>query len=298
MKVLIIGADGFIGSNLADALKKNHEVLRCGREFGEGKEGYWLDLLEKDSITKVLKSSKPDIIINAAGVVENNELAEMNVTFTTNLLESVLDSGIKPSKIIILGSAAEYGVVTTHELPVSEATPLRATNLYGQSKVREEHVALEFRQKHGLPVVIARIFNPIGTGMHDKFLVSRVLKQISEVKRSERTEIEITRLDAQRDYIVISDLTAGIKAIIEGEPKESTYNIGSGRAVTNGDLVNLIIGATSPNQVIPVVQTQDEPEPLFAIQADITRMKRDFNWVPVKKIEETIKEIIDASTQD
>lgn len=293
MKILVIGAAGFVGNNVAQGLEDRHEVYRASRK-PETKDNIYIDLLKPETILAALQNVQPDVIIQCAGIVENIEAASENPVFTGNLLDQVVALGTKP-KIIISGSAAEYGLVDPEHIPVSEDTPLKATSIYGLSKIEETKLALKARAEHGLTVVVARIFNPIGVGMQPKFLTSRIMQQIKEIKSGERQAIEVSRLDSKRDYIDVHDLAAAFRALVEGTPEQEAYNIGSGKATTNGELIDLFLaGAELPAQP-NIVETMEQPEPLVATQADITRLQQEFGWSPSVTLEVTVKEIVDAA---
>jgi GDP-4-dehydro-6-deoxy-D-mannose reductase len=295
VKILIIGSSGFVGSNVKRVLATSYEVVGASRSGGNVAGDCEIDLLDKSSITTVINKTKPNVIINCAGVVDNSDLAAQNPIFTSNLLTAVINSKINIDRIIISGSAAEYGLVNADNIPVNEEAPLNATAGYGISKLKESQIALEFAKKYRLPIVIARIFNPIGVGMHTRFLIPKLIQQIVEIQEGKRDNIEVSRLDSRRDYVNINDVATALKAIIEHDPQESVYNIGSGKSTSNGELVELILKNSKLTSRPKIIETQAEPEPLVAIQADITKITSEFGWKPENTIEQTVKEIIHAS---
>lgn len=294
MKVLVIGANGFIGSSVADAMSEEHEVFRAARQT-DVNNSLHIDLLDRSSIAELLGQINPDVIINNAGVVENSEKAMQNVTFTQNLLETAAESGLTFKKIIISGSAAVYGLVAPDNIPVSEDAPLNANAGYGLSKLQEEKIALEIGAKHNLPVVVVRIFNPIGAGMHERFLVPKIISQVQEFQAGTKDSIEVSRLDSKRDYINVKDVASAIKTLVENDCQENIYNAGSGNATSNGDLIELVLRNTSLQTRPKIIETSSDPEALVAIQADASRLKDEFGWSPAHAIEDTVKEIIDAT---
>lgn len=154
---------------------------------------------------------------------------------------------------------------------------------------------MELGQKYGIPVIVTRIFNPIGKGMHERFLIPQIVNQVADYKTGKRTNLEVSRLDSKRDYIAVDDVADAIKVLIEGTPKASIYNIGSGHATSNKELIDVVIHEVGLETIPDVVQTSDKPEQLVAIQADIRRIADEFHWQPKRPIEEVIKEIVDAT---
>jgi GDP-4-dehydro-6-deoxy-D-mannose reductase len=295
MKILVLGANGFIGKAVVAALSSSHEVFSASREPNQGPHHLDVDLLSKESISKALGQVRPDVIINCAGVVENNSAAEKNIEFTKNLLDEVVRLRLLPKAIVICGSAAEYGVTDRADIPVKETAPLNASNDYGVSKREESRIALDYGEKFNLKVIVLRIFNPIGTGMHPKFLIPGIARQVADIERGEKKELEVSRLDSERDYIDVADVAAAIKLIIEGHPKHRVYNIGSGVSTSNEQLIDLALKYSSLKEKPPITETFKEPEPIYAKQADINRIKKEFNWEPASIIEETVKEAMNDS---
>ena len=291
MKILIFGASGFIGKAIRKNLSVDHEVIAAVRSQTPIADEVTVDLLDKKAVTNVIAGVQPDVIINSSGIVDPTADTMQNVEFTRNILEAVLSSGAQVSRIIISGSAGEYGRIEEGELPVNEDTPLRADAGYGLAKKLEEQAALEYREK-GLDVVIARIFNPIGVNMAEKFFVSRIKKQIKEYLAGERTSLEISRKDSSRDYIAVEDIAAAIRVLVEGNPIHSTYNIGSGVPMSNGELLQLMLNSSKIGNDPVIVETAIEPEPLIANQADIMRLQQEFNWKPQHNIADIVEEIM------
>lgn len=293
MKILVIGANGFVGRNVVKELAVGHQVITAAKDGAD----ITVDLLDKSSIKQMLSKAKAEAIINCAGVVGGDQDVNLNVTFTQNLLQQIVDDKIALNRIIISGSAAVYGLVDPENIPVPETAPLNANAGYGLSKLQEEQTALRFRHKYKLPVTVARIFNPIGIGMHPRFLIPGILRQITEIEDNKRQAIEISRLDSKRDYIDIRDVAIAIRRLAEAEPAEAVYNIGSGVSTSNGELIDLLLKARRIGRKPQIVETADAVESLVAILADISRLKHEFSWKPIHPLAETIKELVDAARQ-
>lgn len=294
MKILVVGANGFIGRQVSVLLQKEHKVYRAVRNASSDNEVV-VDLLDEKTVLAALKNIRPNIVINCAGVVENSEKAKMNVIFTQHLLDAVVKSGLNLNKIIICGSAAEYGIVEKHDISVAENHSLKPNTEYGINKMKESQCALEFRRKFKLPVVVARIFNPIGLGMHERMIIPGILRQAEAIKNGKADTIEVSRLDSRRDYINVKDVATAIKAIVEKTTNYEVYNVGSGVSTSNMQLIQLALKNYDLPKTPKLSETMSEPEPPFATKADISRIKTDLSWQPQCTIEESIKEVFSAA---
>ena len=292
MKILVFGSNGFIGRTVVKTLTPEYEVYKGDRSSDGGANSFVVDLLDQASIISILDSVKPEVIINCAGTVENTEKAlSINPIITLNILQSVQLKHLSVKKIIICGSAGEYGIVE-NEGPVSEETPLMGTSFYARSKVLESSAALAFAGTTNLPVIVARIFNPIGVGMHPRFLLPNLIGQVREIKSGKRKTVELSRLDAKRDYINVLDIAEAIKLLIESDNTSGVYNVGSGQPITNQQLLNGIFEQQGvPEDKYTLSETCSSPEPNYAVDADISKITKEVGWVPKYDIQTTIKQI-------
>ena len=131
--------------------------------------------------------------------------------------------------------------------------------------------------------------------MHSKFIIPGIMRQIVEIQEGKKNVIEVSRLDSRRDYIDVADIADAIKVLVENEPKRGVYNVGSGKSTSNAELINMIVKNSGLKSTPTIMETFPEPEPNYATQADISRMKNEFGWHPQRIIEETIKEVINAA---
>jgi GDP-4-dehydro-6-deoxy-D-mannose reductase len=271
-------------------LSQNHKVISISRSAPE--DDYNVDLTDSRAVEEVLNKARPDALISCAGVVDNTEKAQLNVTFTRNLLEGVINNCPDIGKVIIMGSAAEYGIVDPSLLPINEDAPRNPVSVYGKYKVEEVDLALRYRAE-GLPLAVARIFNPVGAGMAQRMLIPGILRQIEEIRAGRAGTLQISRLDARRDYIDVADMASAIEKLIDSTLSYDVYNIGSGKTTTNSELVELIVRFSGLTRKPRIIETMAQPEPLYACQADISRM-RELGWTPEHPIEEVIREIMYA----
>ena len=298
MKILVLGADGFVGRAVVQVLALDHTVY-CGvRDKTDTKKRlYNVDLLNQKSIESALTTIKPEVVVNCAGVVENSEKALQNVTFTTNLLQALVAVGQTQTKVIVSGSAAEYGVVRRQDLPVAETVALNANTLYGNSKKKETSFALNYAKKHSLKVIIARIFNPIGPTMPGRLLIPSLLRQIRAIQTSKADHIEVSSASVKRDYIDIRDVAAAVKVLVENDSKETVYNIGAGKSTSTKKLVTLLCKCSQLTHQPNILETSEVQEPLVAIQASTARLSSEFGWSTQYTLEDSIKEIVDHATE-
>ena len=297
MKTLVIGAEGFIGRTVCRVMSHDGDVTVGARtpEHSSGRSQY-VDLLQPSSIAAALAKVRPDVVINCAGILTAAG-SPTNTAMTGNLLQEVLKSGMDVRSVVICGSAAAYGPVRPGDLPVRESNPLAAFSAYGLDKVREESLGRLYRYSFGIPVVTARIFNPIGAGMPTRQFLPSMCRQIQQWKAGRREHLDVTRLDAARDYLSATDVARALSALAYGQPRESAYNIGSGRRTSNGELLKRVFTLAGLPGTPPVNQTSSSPELPLASQADTTAITTEFGWTPQVALDDSILEVLDETVR-
>lgn len=263
--------------------------------MGRGKSQY-IDLLQPSSIAAALANVQPDVIINCAGVMAAAGSAS-NTAMTGNLLQEVLESGLDVRSVVISGSASVYGSVDPEDLPVHESNQLGAVSVYGRDKVREECLGRLYRYSFGIPVVAARIFNPIGVGMQSRQLLPTICRQLQQWKAGRREHLEVTRLDAARDYLSASDVARGLAALAYGQPQEFAYNIGSGKETSNAALLQRVFMLAGLDDVPRVYQSSLLPELPLASQADTNSINSEFGWTTAVALDDSILEVLDETVR-
>lgn len=299
MNILVIGADGFIGRHVYDGLKDAHDVV-AGISPSNTSDTYSastrVNLMDKSAVSALLTRVHPEVVIDCAGIVDPNAKPEDNTTLTKNVFEALSGCTDLPRRIVLMGSAASYGFLrSADEIPVSEVTPLRAESGYALSKRLEEEYVTEYAKTSNFEIVVARLFNPIGKGMKSRFLIPSIIHQLENAEPNKQVVLEISRLDSERDYIDVRDVALAIKSLAEAATlRHLVYNVGSGRATSNEELITTVVDTVGyRRELIAVNQTAPAPEKLVASCADIRRITEDTGWAPRITLKEAIKEIVD-----
>lgn len=213
-RVLVTGASGFLGRHvLADLAVRGFEAMALGRSLPIGlalKQFFPIaDVGDASTIRQAVTQARPDVILHLAGSPDAGgieELYRINVLFGWHLLAAARTIEPYPT-VLFAGSAAEYGPVAAAALPVSEDFPCRPNTPYGITKLAQTFHGLTASQA-GMPVVIARLFNPIGAGMPKHLALGSFAEQI--IRMGPPGGCLLTGdLDVERDFIAASD-AAGV----------------------------------------------------------------------------------------
>ena len=150
----------------------------------------------------------------------------INAEGTLNVLSACGAAGV--DRVLVVGSADEYGAVRPEDLPLTEDAPLRPLTPYGASKVAAEYLALQAFLGERLPVIRVRAFNHTGPTQPDRFMIPGLARRIAAAERDGRKEIPVGSLEPVRDYTNVADVVVAYRLLVErGEPGE-VYNVCSG----------------------------------------------------------------------
>ncbi len=308
-KVLITGVTGFTGSNLAKYLSNlGLEVYGlCLSQVQSGDEEYlnavvetfYTDIRDKDSVGKVIQEIKPDFLFHLAGLVSSNDLDELldiNVLGTRNVLDATSPLN---TRVLIPGSAAEYGLVPEDRLPVSEVTPLRPINSYGISKAAQTLLAYQYYLKNGCPVYISRTFNITGPGGSPNLVCSTIAKQIIDIKRGAvKPIIHIGNIDTKRDFLDVRDVVRAYWSIVrEGRPGE-IYNVCSGRAYSISEIIQILLKISRVECSIEQDHTRVRTIDIPIQVGDNKKIREETGWHLEIKLEDSMRDLLDYYRQE
>ena len=182
MKVVIVGAAGFVGKYLTRELEAaGHSVVTA--DLPE------VNLQNAPQVESLIEGAKPDAIVNLAAISSVGaswkcpaDTISVNVNGTLNLLEAIRKHA-PHAKTLLIGSAEEYAIPEGNKA-LKETDPLEASNPYGISKIAQENFAQLYRKKYGMQIVCTRSFNHTGVGQTTTFALPSFVKQVAEIDKS------------------------------------------------------------------------------------------------------------------
>lgn len=237
--VLVTGGDGAFGKLVTIQLRsRGYDVICASRRASADAAFCQLDVTDAASVSNVIRSVKPSIIVHLAAtfVSDYDEAYATNVAAARNILRAVQEAG-QQIRVLLAGSAAEYGLISSDENPVKVGQILRPVSIYGLTKSWQTNYGLMCAHQ-GLDVVVARIFNLDGVGLSDRLFVGRINRQIEEVLSGDRDRIEVGSLSAVRDYLPMNEAAVQLVAIAERGNSGEIYHVASGQPIKMRDFLN------------------------------------------------------------
>jgi GDP-4-dehydro-6-deoxy-D-mannose reductase len=309
MKALVTGGTGFAGSHLADhLLEENHEVLLLAHPGGSTRSAEHLrgraqfaeaDLDDFEGLYSVLARFRPQRIYHLAAfssVVESKHdprrCYRVNLNGTLNLLEAWRTLGFE-SRALLVSSSNVYGVAPGNEAPLRETSPLRPENPYAGSKIAAEFLALQFGLSYGLPVIRVRPFQHTGSRQSTAYVCSGLARQVAEIVQGPRPPVvEVGDPLVSRDFSDVRDIVRGYTLLLErGRPGE-VYQLCSGKAVSVGTIIELLIAKAQRPIEIRIDSTKARPGESPVLWGDPAKARAEVGWVPRYSLEQTLHEIL------
>ena len=307
-KALIIGAAGFVGGYLSEELLKNgYEVYLTKLEFEKIEKSaatvYDMDVTSVAETDAVIADIKPDVVFHLAAQSsvklswEKPHLTlNVNIIGALNVLEACrrLTEIGKKTKVLLIGSAEEYGKVTPEQCPIKEELQCAPKNLYALSKLTQNGLGKIYSESFGMDIITVRAFNHTGPKQAPAFVLADFCKQVAEIEAGERDAvISVGNLEAMRDFTDVRDIVKAYLLLAEKGRSGQTYNVGRGEAVKISALLEMLLKQAK----CPIEVRRDEnrmrPSDVPLHVADTTKIRNDTGWCPTVSLEETVKDTLD-----
>ena len=295
-RLLVLGSEGFIGKKFIEFQKSldfPHKNLFMVDIREIKKQNYFkCNASNYENLNKIIQKIVPDEIYNFSGSFSNVfEIDYMNnVMVSKNIFDSLIQNKQTDCKVLINGSAAEYGFIKESSSPVKEDSSLNPVSFYGLSKVYQTFLAKTYFLRDNVNVFVTRPFNIIGYGISNKLFIGRLISEI-EQNITSRKKIILGNLDSERDYIDIDDLLKAYKLIMERGTPGEVYNIGSGKSIKMLDLLRIFLEVF--NIDFKDVELSKDFVSRFNIPkivCDISKLK-ELNWHPAISLKESVRKI-------
>ncbi|MFQ5747409.1 MAG: GDP-mannose 4,6-dehydratase [Gemmatimonadota bacterium] len=314
MKVLVTGADGFVGEHLvANLLEAGYEVCastlnlpptRSTLEPAQMASVDWkaADVRDHDALYRLVAALQPDQIYHLAGFSsgalarEQAALAlEVNAGGTVNLCEAVLaakeDFPDFDPRILVMGSGDAYGDAARSDRPLTEDMHLRPVSPYGLSKACEEIAAHTYRRARSLRILVVRGFNLVGVGQQRPFVVPEFCEQVACIAAGRKEPVvHVGNLDVERDFTDVRDGVEAFRLLMELERPDAAYNVASGRAIPIRTILEWIIDEAGIAVEVQVDPARVREEEVSRITGCADRLREQTGWEPRRSIEAAVRE--------
>lgn len=296
-KVLVTGADGFIGSHLVEELIRQGYSVKAFVLYNSFNSWGWLDRSPKNIVDNlevfagdirdaygVKEAMKGcDTVLHLAALIaipysyhSPATYVDTNITGTLNVIQAAKELEI--TKVVHTSTSEVYG--TAQFVPITEDHPLQGQSPYSASKIGADQIAMSFYYSFATPVAIIRPFNTYGPRQSARAVIPTVITQIANGHR----KIKLGALHPTRDFNYVKDTVQGFIKIAESEKSVGeVINIGSNFEISIGETVKLIAEAMGVEIEIETDEVRLRPEKseVNRLWADNTKAKKLVGWEPM-----------------
>lgn len=308
-KVLVTGADGFIGSFLTEALVELGCDVRAFTCYNSFNSWGWLDHIPQETLSKIeifpgdirdprgveTAVQDRDVVFHLAALIaipfsyhSPDSYVDTNIKGTLNVLQAAKKWGVE--KVLSTSTSEVYG--TAQYAPIDEKHPHQGQSPYSATKIAADRLAESFYRSFDLPVVIVRPFNTFGPRQSARAIIPTIITQLL----SGITEIRLGNITPQRDFNYVQDVVKGFIAIAEADKVlGEEINIATGQSISVKDLAHLLIEMTGSGAKLAIDPARVRPnksevENLLGCNQKIRRLT---GWRPVYDLKAGLKETIE-----
>jgi GDP-4-dehydro-6-deoxy-D-mannose reductase len=309
LKALITGVDGFVGGHLAHHLLAQGGFEVFGTTFGpttgydalaaSGVVLHQVDLTDASAVQRLFKEIQPDQVYHLAAqsfvpasyenpwaTLQNNIHAQLNVLHT--IAESSLTS-----RVLVVGSAEEYGPASPDAIPINEQRPLRPTSPYSVSKVTQDMLGLQYFLSHNVAAIRVRPFNHTGPGQSPQFVVPAFASQIAEIETGRKPPVILVgNLEARRDISDVRDVVQAYEMLLSSGTPGEVYNIGRGVAHSIQEILDTLLRLSSQKIEVQSDPLRYRPIDSPLVVCDSSKVRAATGWTPRYSIEKTIADVL------
>jgi len=303
-KILVTGADGFIGSHLTEMLALSGASIKALSHYNSFNYWGWLENIDDDNIEIISGDIRDahfcknitkniDIVFHLAALiaipysyVAPDSYVDTNIRGTLNICQAALENGCE--RIIHTSTSEVYG--SAQYVPIDEKHPLQPQSPYSASKIGADSMAISFYNSFGLPVTIARPFNTYGPRQSARAIIPTIITQIA----AKQKEIRLGDLTPTRDLTYVTDTCKGFISLLTDKTIGETINIGSNSEIAMQDLLNLIKKLMNSNVQFITDKQRIRPQKseVKRLVCNNSKLISLTNFQPAYSLEEGLKETI------
>ncbi len=309
MKVLITGADGFIGSHLTEALINSGNDVTAFVCYNSFNSNGWLDTLSNDIKKKIFffpgdirdpngvrEAMKGiDVVFHLAALIaipfsyhSPDSYIDTNVKGTLNIIQAARDNNVK--RVLVTSTSEVYG--TAQFVPITELHPKQPQSPYSASKIGADAIADSFYRSFDLPVTIVRPFNTFGPRQSARAVIPTIISQLLNGAQ----EIKLGDITPTRDLLFVKDTVNGFLEIAQcDELIGHEVNIATQSEISVGDLAQQLINQINPSAKIitDTIRLRPEKSEVFRLFGSNEKLKSFTNWSQQYTLVEGLNETIE-----
>jgi GDP-4-dehydro-6-deoxy-D-mannose reductase len=252
-----------------------------------------LDLVDTMSIARLANAEPPTWVVHLAGLMPPSSDADLwhaNVGGTVGLLCGLREGGCRETKVVSVGSAAEYS--PTAASPLEESARCGGASPYGNSKLAQSLTALAFGKACGFGIVVARPFNLVGPGLPTRLVAGSLVQQVRDA--SAATPIRVGNLKTARDFVDVRDAVDAYWRLALERDSGGIYNVCSDKPVTIDELLRTLQQVSQRAIQIEPDVSRMRPDDAVCVYGVSQRLRAATGWRPRFSLSDSLRDMLTA----
>jgi len=312
-RVLVTGGSGFVGQwfcrlalergwdVFAGHIDAPHATAVLSPTERDAVEWIPLDVTSDDDFDQAIGRAQPELVLHLAGIAfpptANATPArtfEVNALGAARLVRSLADARATNARVLVIGTAEQYGAHDASEYPLAESAALRPISWYAGSKAAQELIALQAHRSTNVPVLCTRSFNHSGVGHPGDYLLPSLVRRALEVRQS-GGPLRIGNGEPVRDYLHVADVVEAYALLLEKGATGEIYNVSSGQGIRVHDLAERVLRRAGVSADVAPDPALMRPSDIPVSVGDNSKLRRQTGWQPQRTIDDIIDDLIHAA---
>ena len=300
--MIVVGGAGFVGSQTVRELLSRGALVTVYDDLSAGDEAHLEEVkddahlvvgsvLDEQALSRVFAAVEPDYVVDLVGDTfvpdayhDPRRFLRINIEGTLNVLLAALRADVR--RVIYASSTEVYGETRG---AASEHSGYNPVNTYAVSKLAADRLCYTFHAEHGLPVIIARLFNCYGPRATHPYVIPEVIAQLSR-----GNTVTLGNVSARRDFTYVEDTARGLLAALESDmPDGEAVNIGSGTSASVREVVSLVAEICGrPSVEIRHDPARERRVDIDEFVCDSSKLRQSSGWAPIVGLREGLERTV------
>jgi GDP-4-dehydro-6-deoxy-D-mannose reductase len=314
-RILITGGSGFVGQWLCRHYLAQGDTVFAGTVgdatgpavLTDAQRGavQWLpmDTTSDDQVARALERAAPDRVAHLAAMAFSPDATqspakafEVNALGALRLLTQLARTGAQRLRVLIIGSAEQYGANSAAVTPVPETVPLAPLTVYAAAKATQELIALQAARSTAAAVVCTRSFNHSGFGHGPRYLLPTLVSRARGLP-STGGALQLGNTTPVRDYLHVADVVAAYAVLLEQGTPGEVYNVSSGTGIAVHDIAERVLKRLRMSAAITSDPALTRPVDVPILIGDNAKLKAATGWAPRYTVDDIIDDLIHGTTR-
>lgn len=304
LRLMITGANGFVGRRLAETVRRDHETRLELVDFFDPETGRGPDIADAAAVERAVMAVRPDRVLHLAAIAAPRQAQQdvsrawaVNFSGTLNLAQALIKHRPE-ARLVWSGSSEAYGAAFNRvPLPLAETSALEPMSAYGATKAAADIALGQLGRSGALDTVVLRPFNHTGPGQAQDYVVPAFAAQIAAIEKGAQPPVlKVGNLDALRDFLDVEDVVALYIAamLAEGRIGGEAFNVSTGRPVRIGALLEGLLALSPAHITVETDPARYAPNAVPVASGDPAKAQERFGWSARIDIAQTLGAVLDG----